>query len=85
MLKNALFFDKSWKNCRSVGLGLGDLQREFEDGAPKPRWPPAAGFSPPDPQIVAPTQLRLRVTFEYYSAFSVLLKLRPIISYLSDG
>jgi len=40
MLKNALFFGKIWKNCRSV-----------EGSAPKPRWPPAVGATPPDSQV----------------------------------
>jgi len=46
MLKNALFFVKSWKNRRSVG-----------GSAPKPHWPPAAGGSVPRPQVVTLTQL----------------------------
>jgi len=36
MLKNALFFEKSWKNRRSVG-----------GSAPNPRWPPEAGGGAP--------------------------------------
>jgi len=42
MLKNVLFFEKSWNYRRSVG-----------GSAPKPRWLPTAG---PDPQVVIPTQ-----------------------------
>jgi len=44
MLKNALFFLKSWKNRRSV-----------RGSTPNPCWPPEAGDSAPDPQIVTLT------------------------------
>jgi len=64
MLKNALFFEKSWKIRRSVGgsaskppVGLRRLE------AP-----------PPDPQVVT-FSLYLRVIFEHCSDFSAALKL----------
>jgi len=68
MLKNALFFVKSWKNRRSVG-----------GSAPKPLL---AGPRPPPNLLIS---INLRVTFEHCLDFLASLKLRPIISYVSDG
>jgi len=67
MLKNALVFEKIWKNCRSVGSSA-------------PKYPLASGgygLRPQTPKLLLP--LNLRVTFEHYSDFSASLKLRLII------
>jgi len=74
MLKNALFFGKSWKNRRGVALGAPP---------PNPRWPPATGALPPDPQVVKLFSPSLSVIFERFADFSASLKLQPIISDLS--
>jgi len=73
MLKNALFLKKAVK----IATALGNPPLN-------PRWlPAAAGFRLQTPKLLLP--LNLRVTFEHCSDFLASLKLRRVVSYLSDG
>jgi len=62
MLKNALFFDKSWKSCHSVG-----------DGVPNPLLP-SGGWGLCPQTLKLPLTLNLGVTFDYCSDFLAWLK-----------